>query len=212
MARRRYSSNDQSVSQQTKGVNNAMQQLIDIWKKAVAIGIALLATLWAIYIIDALFLGGSLRSHGIRPRQLTGLSGILFGPLFHGSISHLFNNSIGIILLGSIILLRGIAKFIFVTLVSMLISGIGIWLIGGSGTNHIGYSGIIFGYFGYLLLTGIFDKKLGSILISIFTVTLYGGMIFGVLPTHVGISWEGHLFGFIGGVISAFLLSKFRVI
>jgi membrane associated rhomboid family serine protease len=182
------------------------------WEKVFTLGIALLLTLWIVFIVDALFFRGSLRNYGIRPRQLSGLSGILLGPFFHGNIFHILNNSIGIILLGSIILLRGMAKFIFVTLVSMLISGIGIWLIGSSGSNHIGYSGIIFGYFGYLLLTGIFDKKIGSILISIFTVTLYGGMIFGVLPTHVGISWEGHLFGFIGGVISAFLLSKLKTI
>jgi membrane associated rhomboid family serine protease len=190
--------------------NKGWQELKNEWQKAISIGIALLAILWSVFIIDSLFLGGSLKIHGIRPRQLNGLPGILFGPFFHGSIFHIFNNSIGIVLLGTIILLRGIAKFIFVTLVSMLIAGTGIWLIGGSGTNHIGYSGIIFGYFGYLLLTGIFDKKLGSIFISIFTVTLYGGMIFGVLPTHAGISWEGHLFGFIGGVISAFILSKMQ--
>jgi membrane associated rhomboid family serine protease len=89
----------------------------------------------------------------------------------------------------------------------MLVSGLGVWLFGASGV-HVGASGLIFGYLGFLLLRGYFERNFPSILLSLIVGFLYGGAIWGVLPTQPGISWEGHLFGFIGGVLAARLLAR----
>jgi membrane associated rhomboid family serine protease len=94
-------------------------------------------------------------------------------------------------------------EFVLVTLVVWLVSGLGVWLIGPAQTVHIGVSGIIFGYLGFLLLRGFFDGKLTSILIALAVGVAYGGVLWGVLPLESGVSWQGHLFGFIGGGIAA---------
>lgn len=92
----------------------------------------------------------------------------------------------------------------------MLVSGLGVWLFAPPYTNHIGASGVIFGYFGFLLSRGYFERSFGTIALSIVVALLYGGMIWGVLPTQIGISWQGHLFGFLGGILAARMLSKPR--
>ncbi|PSB06060.1 rhomboid family intramembrane serine protease, partial [filamentous cyanobacterium CCP2] len=97
--------------------------------------------------------------------------------------------------------------FFVVTIVAMLIGGLGTWMFGAAGC-HIGASGVVFGYLGYLLGRGYFDRSFGSMLFSVVILLVYGGLLWGVLPTRVGISWEGHLFGFVGGVVAARLLSK----
>jgi membrane associated rhomboid family serine protease len=95
-----------------------------------------------------------------------------------------------------------------VSIVTVIISGLGIWLIAPSNTVHLGASGLIFGYFGYLLLRSYFERSLSSILWSVLVLFLYGGMIWGVLPQQVGISWQSHLFGFIGGGLAAYGLTQ----
>ena len=189
-------------------MSNEIQELIKEWKTIVRIEILLISFLWMVFLLDTLLFRGGLSRNGIHPREFSHLPGILFSPFLHGTLKHIFGNSVGIVLLGSFILLRSISKFMVVSIISILISGTGIWVIGGGHTNHIGFSGVIFGYLGYLLFTGVFDKKIGSLLITAVSAILYGGMIFGVLPTQPGVSWEAHFFGFGGGVLSAFVLSK----
>lgn len=169
--------------------------------------VGVLAVLWAILIVNAIFFQGALNNLGLVPRTSIGLRGILTMPLLHGGISHLFGNSFGIALLGGMVILREEADFWIVTATGWLIAGIGTWIFGRPST-HIGYSGVIFAYFGYLLLTGFFERKAGAILLSLVSLVLWGGMVFGVLPGQPGISWEGHLFGFIGGAVAAWLLAR----
>ena len=105
-------------------------------------------------------------------------------------------------------LLRGKHDFIFVSIVAGVISGLGVWLFGGSHTIHLGMSGIIFGYLGFLLLRGFFERNLISTLLGGLAIFFYGGMLWGVLPLQAGVSWLGHLFGFIGGGVAAYLLTR----
>jgi membrane associated rhomboid family serine protease len=169
-----------------------------------------LALLWVLEIVDQLFLRGSLDQLGIKPRTLSGLRGIVLAPLLHGSFAHLVSNSVPLVVLGWMVMLRETRHIFPVTALATVVGGLGVWLIGSPGSVHIGASIVVFGYLGYLLLRGWFERSLWSILGSLFVAVLYGGLVFGVLPGQAGISWEGHLFGFLGGVLAARLMRRKR--
>ncbi len=162
--------------------------------------------IWVLELVD-FFLGGALNSYGILPREIIGLRGILFAPFLHGGLPHLIANTIPFLTLGWFVMLQETRDFFIVTAITMLVSGLGVWLFGSPGL-HIGASGLIFGYLGFLLLRGYFERNIPSILLSLIVGFLYGGALWGVLPTVPGISWEGHLFGFIGGGIAARFLAR----
>ncbi|MBD2092868.1 rhomboid family intramembrane serine protease [Microcoleus sp. FACHB-1515] len=183
-----------------------MKAIAREFKLHVAIIGGLVALAWAIEIVD-LFLGGWLNQFGIFPRTIIGLRGILFAPLLHGNIPHLIGNTIPFIILGWLVMLRRTSDFFIVTAIVALLGGLGTWLFGAPAL-HIGASGVIFGYFGFLLARGYFERSFVAIGFSVLVAILYGGMIFGVLPGQYGISWEGHLFGFLGGIFTARLLGK----
>ncbi|MFT4977250.1 MAG: membrane associated rhomboid family serine protease [Myxococcota bacterium] len=165
--------------------------------------------LWIVESVDWLVLSQRLDQFGIRPRELSGLWGILFAPFLHGGFGHLIANTIPFILLGFLTSARKRSDFYVVAIGSALIGGLGTWLIGGAGTVHIGASGVVFGMLGFLMGRGIFERSLSSIALSVAVTAGFGGMLWGVLPTvGAGISWEGHLFGFIGGMIIARLMGK----
>ena len=109
--------------------------------------------------------------------------------------------------MGFIVLTGGLRRFVAVSLVVAVLSGLGMWLFGSSNELHIGASGIVFGYLGYLLSRGFFERKVGQIAVGALVGVVYGGMIWGVLPTARGVSWQGHLFGFLGGVLAARMLA-----
>lgn len=168
----------------------------------------LVAIFWGLEIVDSSFLRGTLDLYGIRPRSFIGLRGILFAPFLHGSFAHLAANTAPFLTLGWLVMLREMKDFFVVTIITMLVSGIGVWLTAPAYSIHIGASGLIFGYFGFLLLRGYFERSFAAILFSLIVGLLYGGIIWGVLPLQYGISWQGHLFGFIGGAIAARLLAR----
>lgn len=158
---------------------------------------------WAIEIADNFVFNHSLDQYGIRPREIAGLWGILFAPMLHGGFGHLMANTIPFITLGWLTMLQEVSDFYVVSLVGAIVGGIGVWLFGGVGSVHIGASILIYSYLGFLLLRGYFQKNFPSIALSIFVAIVYGGLIWGVLPSQIGVSWQGHLFGFIGGAIAA---------
>ncbi|PZV08591.1 MAG: rhomboid family intramembrane serine protease [Leptolyngbya sp.] len=148
-----------------------------------------------------------LNQFGIIPRNLIGLRGVLFAPFLHANLAHLIGNTIPFVTLGWLIMLREVSDFFIVSVISAVVGGLGTWLFGSPGI-HIGASGVIFGYLGYLLFRGYFERKPLSIAMSLFVLVLYGSLIWGLLPFQYGISWEGHLFGFLGGVVSAKMLAR----
>ncbi len=165
--------------------------------------------IWLLELIDVA-MGGALDQFGITPRQASGLWGIAAAPLLHAGFGHLAANTIPFLVLGWFVLLRGVKTFMVVTLIVVIVSGFGTWLIAPAGSVHIGASGLIFGYFGYLLLRGYFERSWEAIIWSLLVAVLYGGMIVGLYPGTVGISWQMHLFGFIGGGLAAYFLSNTR--
>jgi membrane associated rhomboid family serine protease len=165
------------------------------------------ATFWMVEICDRVVFGGSLDRFGILPHSLVGLRGILFAPFLHGNFPHLIANTIPFFVLGWLVMLQETRDFFTVTAMTMLVGGLGTWLFGGSSV-HIGASGLIYGYLGFLLLRGYFERNFASILLSVIVFSLYGGIVWGVLPSDPRISWQGHLFGFIGGILAARLIGR----
>lgn len=174
---------------------------------ALVLGAALVA-MWVLEISDLLFFGGGLDAHGIRPRSVDGLDGVLFSPFLHGGLAHLANNSVPFLVLGLLVFLDGLRRFAVTTLLSLLCSGLGVWLVGAPNSVHIGASGVVFGYMGYLLLRGYFSRSAGTVLLAVVLVILYGGALWGLLPLQANVSWTAHLFGFAGGGLSAYLLRR----
>lgn len=165
------------------------------------------AIFWLLEILDQFVFRGSLDYFGIMPHQVMGLRGILFAPFLHGDFPHLIANTVPFLILGWLVMLQETSDFFIVTGLTMLVGGLGVWLFAAPGSIHIGASILIFGYLGFLLLRGYFQRNIPSILLSILVFLLYGGTIWGVLPSRPGISWQGHLFGFLGGVLAAKLIA-----
>ncbi len=169
---------------------------------------SLVLLMWVIELVDWLIFRGALDRFGIQPRTLIGLRGIILGPFLHGSFRHLATNTIPFVVLGWLVMVRGLGRFVMVSVITAVISGLGTWLLGGSGSTHIGVSGLIFGYFGYILLSGYFERTFSAIIWAVVVFLAYGGIIFGILPQGNGISWQMHLFGLLGGALAAYLLSE----
>jgi len=158
--------------------------------------------IWVIEVIN-IVLGHSLSQFGIYPRRLSGLVGIPLSPLLHANLFHLISNTVPLIVLAGIVSLQGQQKLYQLTLWIVFVGGFSVWLFGRP-SSHIGASGLVFGYFGYLIGCAWFCRDLKSILQAAVVGILYGGMIFGALPTvKQHISWEAHLFGMIAGFIGA---------
>ncbi|MEV0581490.1 rhomboid family intramembrane serine protease [Nonomuraea sp. NPDC050310] len=169
----------------------------------------MLAVMWVLEGIDYV-LGGSLDYYGIRAWDAEGLVGILFAPFLHVGFGHLIANSIPLLVLGFLAAVRGLGAFLWATVIIMLIGGFGTWLTTPPGVIAVGASGLIFGYFGYVLGRGLFNRQIADILIAIGVGVAYYSMLWGLLPNQPGISWQGHLFGLIGGVVAAWALRRRR--
>ena len=170
---------------------------------------AFVPVLFVIELVDT-WLGGALdRAGGIQPRSLDGLDGILFAPLLHVGFEHLVSNSVPLILMGTFVLAAGGRRFLLSTALIALVSGLGVWFFGDSGYT-VGASGVVFGYLGVLLMRGLVERSWWNIAVGLLIGVLYGWLLIGVLPTDERISWQGHLFGFIGGLIAAVVFRRRR--
>lgn len=179
----------------------------EIMTQATILGV-FVAIFWIVEILDAFVFHGALDRFGIIPHRFIGLRGILFAPFLHGGFAHLIANTIPFITLGWFVMLQETSDFFIVTAMTMLVGGLGVWLFASPFSIHIGASILIFGYLGFLLFRGYFQRNLPSIFLSVIVGLLYGGLIWGVLPNQIGISWQGHLFGFIGGILAAKAIAK----
>jgi membrane associated rhomboid family serine protease len=147
---------------------------------------------------------------GIRPHQLDGLDGVLFAPLLHANFNHLYGNSVPLLLTGTFVLATGGKRFLGVTAVVALCSGLGVWLTGDPHSVVIGASGVIFGYLGFLFVRGIVERSWWGIGVGLLIGLLYGTQLANVLPSDPRLSWQAHLFGLLGGVVAAILFRRRR--
>lgn len=157
--------------------------------------------LWAIQVVNALF-GNTFNRYGIFPREMDGLYGVMIWTFLHGNFQHLMMNTTPLLILGYFVALRGTRVFFATSFMVIVLGGLGVWIFGRPAI-HIGASGLVFGYFGFLIVIGIYERDPGALLIGVVVLFYYGGMIFGVLPNERFISWEGHLFGLLAGVFAA---------
>jgi membrane associated rhomboid family serine protease len=184
------------------------------WMVGGATILTFVALLYLIELIDQLT-GHSLDTNGIRPLEADGLWGVIFAPVLHANWQHLMANTVPLLVLGFLMTLAGVSRFVWATVIVWILGGFGTWLIGNLGSNcgptdHIGASGLIFGWLAFLLVFGIFVRRFWDIIIGLLVLLAYGGILIGAMPvlgTCGGVSWQGHLCGAIAGVVAAYLLS-----
>jgi membrane associated rhomboid family serine protease len=165
------------------------------------------ALMWLVEVVDQVA-GGRLDRNGIEPRELDGLDGIVWAPFLHGGFDHLIGNTIPFLLLGFAVALGGVARVILVTAIVAVVGGLGTWLIAPANTVHIGASGIVFGYAAYLVARGVFSRSVAQIALGVVVLVVWGATLLQGLVPEDGISWQGHLFGAVGGVVAARFLHR----
>jgi membrane associated rhomboid family serine protease len=154
--------------------------------------------------------------YGIVSRSMHGLIGVITAPLLHASWSHLWSNLVPLLIFGFLIMLGSVRQFVAVTVLVWLIAGLGVWLVGPADTVTIGASGLVFGWLAYLVTRGVFTRSVGQVAIGVVLLVMWGGVFWtGIVKVAVAdisgvvtISWQGHLFGAIGGVLAAVLVAK----
>jgi membrane associated rhomboid family serine protease len=169
--------------------------------------LALAAVMWVVEGVDQVA-DGRLDAYGIVPRDVDGLDGVAFAPFLHAGWDHLIGNTIPFLLLGFAIALGGLARVATVTVIVALVGGLGTWLVAPANTVHIGASGIVFGYAAYLVARGIYSRSTVQIALGVAVLAVWGTTLLRGLVPEDGISWQGHLFGAIGGVLAARLLHR----
>ena len=170
---------------------------------------AMVVLMWVLEVVDAI-VGNRLDTYGIEPRSVEGLPEIVSAPFLHLGFDHLVSNTIPFAVMGAAIALGGALRVALVTAIVGLVSGLGVWLISPGGTETIGASGLVFGYATYLLFRGLFNRNAVEIAIGVVVGAVWGTALLGGLLPQDGISWQGHLFGAIGGVIAARVLARSR--
>lgn len=168
--------------------------------------VVLVGLMWLSEVIDTVT-NGALDQYGIISREPRGLIGILTAPFLHLGFGHLVSNTLPLVTLGALIAVSGAARLFAVTAIVTVIGGFGTWLISPPNTITIGASGLVFGYASYLILRGLFNRRLGQVLLGIIVVMVWGSALFSGLLPQDGISWQGHLFGGIAGALAAWVLA-----
>ena len=163
--------------------------------------VAMVGVMWLLEVFD--IVGAGFDSEGIHPRDVDALPGIAFAPFLHAGWGHLIGNTIPFLILGAAIALSGLARTAAVVGIVALVGGLGTWLLGPGNTNHIGASGLVFGFAAYLIARGVYSRRPLHLAVGLIVLGVYGTtLLFGLMPTP-GVSWQGHLFGAVGGVVAA---------
>lgn len=162
---------------------------------------AFVGSIWLVSLIGFMF-----SAHlGVAPRSAVGLLGILVAPWFHANLAHLMSNTLPLLMLGWLAMLPRHEDFWEAVLGGLLGAGLCAWLLGSSHSLHIGASGLVFGFFGYVLGRGLYQRQFVSVGLAIFAAATYGlSMVIGLLPVFPGVSWQSHL----GGAVGGFLVAK----
>ena len=168
---------------------------------------AIVALMWVIEVINSLDANALTQDAGIIPRSTDHVWAIFTSPFLHANFQHLIDNTIPFVFMGVIIALRGAGRLALVTLIVIVVGGLGTWLIAPAGTNTIGASGVVFGYATYLFARGLFDRSALEILTGVVVGAVWGGALLSSVVPHAGVSWQAHVCGAVGGVVAAWLLA-----
>jgi membrane associated rhomboid family serine protease len=174
---------------------------------AALIMLAMLAGMWMLELLDQLS-GNQLDQLGIHAREVDGMPEILTAPFLHAGWDHLISNSLPFVVLGFLVLLSGLARWLVASLIIIVISGLTAWFLTPANTIILGASGLIFGWLTYLLARGLWSRRPAQVVIAVLVLLVYGGLIWGVFPSGAGISWQAHLGGAVAGVLAAWLLHR----
>ncbi|SIS57596.1 Membrane associated serine protease, rhomboid family [Corynebacterium appendicis CIP 107643] len=177
-------------------------------KRGLTYAVGYVVLIWAVHIISTLIFGGALVYFGIHPLELSSLPYIFTSPILHVDFSHVLSNTVPGAIFAFLIGCSSHRVFWEVTAFVVLIGGLGTWLFGGPGTNHVGASMLVYGWLAYLLVRGIFNRSGAQIALGVVLGLLYSGLVWGVLPVDEGISWQAHLFGAIGGIAAGMLITS----
>ena len=172
------------------------------WQQAALLTGGFVVVLWVLEIFDAAT-GNPLDAYGVQPRTDDGLVGVAVAPLLHFGFDHLVSNTVPVLVLGFLTLATGIWRGLLATAIIWVVGGLGVWVFAQPGSNHAGASTLIFGWIVFLIVRGFLNRNSTEILIGVAVFLLYSGALLGVLPGQPGISWQGHLFGAIGGFLAA---------
>ncbi len=167
----------------------------------------MIALMWGLEVVD-LAAGHRLDAYGIHPRDTAGLAEIVSAPFLHVGFGHLISNTVPFLVFGFLAMAGGIRQWIVVTATIWVLCGLGVWLVGPSGTSTIGASGVIFGWLVFLLARGFFARSARQIGLAIVLFAVWGSVLFGVLPGQPGISWQAHLFGALAGLLAASIVAR----
>ncbi len=179
----------------------------DAQRQGIELLLAIVALMWVVEVINSLDHYALDNDASLIPRDFARIWAIFTSPFLHVSWQHLIDNTIPLLFLGLIIALAGASRVVLVTLIVIVVGGLGTWLIAPGNTETVGASGLVFGYAAYLLTRGVFDRSALEIVIGIIVAVIWGGALLSSLVPHTGVSWQGHLCGAIGGVIAAWVLS-----
>ena len=175
-------------------------------REGIELLVVIVAVMWIVEIINSID-SNHLTTDGIYARDPGRLWGILTAPFIHVSFAHLISNTIPFVFMGLIIALRGAARLALITAIVIVVGGLGTWLIAPAHVSTVGASGVVFGYAGYLLARGIFNRSALELLVGVVVAAVWGAALIASLVPHGNISWQGHLCGGLAGVLAAWLMS-----
>ncbi|WP_189107737.1 rhomboid family intramembrane serine protease [Streptomyces camponoticapitis] len=175
-------------------------------KAAAALMLGWLALLWVLEAVDSST--GALQTYGLSPRDAGELRDVIPMAFLHHGFDHLAANALPLLVLGFLAALSGTGHFLRVVLTIMVVGGLGVWLTAADNSVTAGASGVVFGLLGYLLVRGFVNRRAVDIVVGLLVLVMYGSALWGVLPTNPTVSWQGHLFGLIGGVMAAFMYRR----
>ena len=191
-------------------LTDSFNQIIESTQNNIDILGLILAVLFGVFILN-IILGHALFILGITPRKSYGLLGIIFAPFLHANFNHLFFNLIPLLVLADFILIEGVDVFINVSVYIAFLSGLLTWCFGRSAI-HIGASSVITGYWSYLVVNTYLQESVLGVILGVICVYYFAGIFFGIFPQQKGVSWEGHLFGLIAGIIVNLALQYFPIL
>ncbi|CAB3751258.1 rhomboid family intramembrane serine protease [Paraburkholderia humisilvae] len=192
------------MSQHKASLSRAVHHAVAQFETRVLVLVLFVGSIWAVFIATAAFPELLLYRHGVVPRTLGGLQGILFAPWLHASVGHIAANTGGLVTLGWLCMWPRISNFVWATAAAMLGGGMCAWLFGAPNSLHLGASGLVFGYAAFLVARGLYTRNLLSVLVAGFVGFSYGlTMLLGVFPFDPGVSWQTHLGGALGGAVAA---------